>query len=302
MILTAGSANLDFVVRVPHIAAPGETVLGSDTVLMPGGKGANQAVAAARAGGKVAFLGALGNDAFADMLLGSLSDSAVDTRHVRRVAAPTGAAYISVAENGENAITVAPGANNYLRPGDLPELHEATHLLLQLEIPLETVSAYASAARAAGVQVVLNAAPACALDTALLACVDILIVNEGELRALQGAVCTDGDLEELTAAVLARGPGTVVVTLGARGCFARSGQKTHRIPAYPVKVIDTTGAGDTFVGVMSTWLAQGAALPEALQAASAGAALTCTRAGAQPSMPGRQEILRLLADHNAGQR
>jgi ribokinase len=287
VILVAGSANLDFVVRVPHIAAPGETVLGGDTTLAPGGKGANQAVAAARAGGQVAFLGALGGDAFAGPLLDSLRDAGVDLQFVRRVDAPTGAAYISVARGGENAITVSPGANAGLRPEHLPDLTPFSHLLLQLETPPETVAAFARAGRAAGLSVVLNAAPARPLDPGLLADVDLLVVNEGELRVVAGG---EGDSETLADRVRARGPGTVVVTLGARGCLARSAGGTLQLPAFPVEVVDTTGAGDTFVGVLAAWLARGVSLPGALRAATVGAALACTQPGAQPGMPTRAAI------------
>lgn len=287
MILVAGSANLDFVVRVGHIAAPGETVLGGDTTLSPGGKGANQAVAAARAGGRVAFLGALGGDAFADPLLVSLRDAGVDLQFVRRVDAPTGAAYISVSRDGENAITVSPGANAGLRPGHLPDLAPYSHLLLQLETPPETVAAFARAGRAAGLTVVLNAAPARPLDPALLADVDLLVVNEGELRVVAGG---EGDPVALANAVRGRGPGTVVVTLGARGCLARFAGGTLRLPAFPVDVVDTTGAGDTFVGVLAAWLARGASLHGALRAATVGAALACTQPGAQPGMPTQAAI------------
>ena len=178
MILVAGSANIDFVVRAAHIPAPGETVLGREFKTFPGGKGANQAVACARAGGApTQMLLALGSDAFAAPIEASLRDAGVALHVVRCIEEPTGTAFICLSDDAENAITVAPGANARLQPRDLPELAGVTHLLLQLETPLDSVTAFACCARAAGVTVVLNAAPAQALPAALLAAVDVLIVN-----------------------------------------------------------------------------------------------------------------------------
>lgn len=288
MILVAGSANLDLTVAVPHIAAPGETVLGGDTVTAPGGKGANQAVAAGRAGGRVTFLGSLGRDAAGQLLLASLREAGVETAPVRVVDAPTGAAYISVTPEGENAITVSPGANAHLRPEHLPDLTPFTHLLLQLETPPETVQAFAQAGHVAGLSVILNAAPARSLNERVLRHVTVLIVNEGELQALAGQ---EGDAEAQAERLRARGPETVVVTLGAQGCLARTAGGTVRLPAFPVAVVETTGAGDTFVGVLAVWLSGGAPLVQALQAATVGAALACTQSGAQPGMPTRTAIL-----------
>jgi len=187
MILVAGSANLDFVIRAPRIPAPGETVLGHAFNTYPGGKGANQAVACARAGGAATrMLLALGADSFAAPIEQSLRGAGVDLHVVRVAGQPTGAAFICVSDRAENAITVAAGANRELGPAHLPALGGCTHLLLQLEIPLDTVAAYAAAARAAGVKVVLNAAPAQVLPRELLSLLDILIVNEGELAAVSG--------------------------------------------------------------------------------------------------------------------
>ncbi|SMB79063.1 ribokinase [Deinococcus hopiensis] len=288
VILVAGSANLDLTVAVPHIVRPGETVIGGDTVTAPGGKGANQAVAAGRAGGRVTFLGALGRDAAGQTLLSSLQEVGVDTACVQLVDAPTGAAYISVTPEGENAITVSSGANAHLLPEHLPDLTPFTHLLLQLETPPETVSAFAQAGHAAGLSVVLNAAPARPLDEQLLRHVSVLVVNEGELQTLAGE---EGGTEAQAARLRARGPQTVVVTLGAQGCLAQTAGSTIRLPAFRVEVTDTTGAGDTFVGVLAAWLSQGAPLEGALQAATVGAALACTQPGAQPGMPTRAAIL-----------
>jgi ribokinase len=300
MILVAGSANVDFVVRAGHIPAPGETVLGRDFQTFPGGKGANQAVACARAGGvPTAMLLALGNDAFAQSLVDSLMQAGVQL-HTVRAAQPTGVAFICVSGQGENAITVAPGANNALQAAHLPSLQGISHLLMQLETPIDTVQAYAQAAKAQGVQVVLNAAPAQALPAALLALVDILIVNEGELAALTSL---QAKLEDQLAQLPVP---CVVVTLGAQGCLAKvqgkvqdkvqdkTGGQLIRQGAFKVDVVDTTAAGDTFCGALVAALSQGAAMPQALQRASAAAALACTQLGAQSSIPSQTAVAQLV--------
>lgn len=290
VILVAGSLNVDFIVRVPHLAAPGETVIGADYTVSPGGKGANQAVACARAGGPVAMLGALGRDPYTELLRDSLRASGADLTHLLTLDGPTGAAFIGVSEGGENSILVASGANARLRSEHLPDLAGISHLVMPLETPLDTVRAYAQAARKAGVQVVLNAAPAQPLDRDLLGNVTLLIVNEGELRAVSDAAGLGGGVAERAAGLRRLGPEVVVVTLGAQGCLAIGPDEEQRLPAHPVTVVDTTGAGDTFCGVLVAYLERGAGLRAALQAATVGAALACTRAGAQPSMPSRAEI------------
>ncbi len=294
MILVAGSANLDFVVRADHIPAPGETVLGRDFKTYPGGKGANQAAACARAGGvDTAMLLALGNDAFAVPLETSLKDAGVHLHIKRSAVQPTGTAFICVSDDAENAITVAPGANNTLRPSDLVDLNGVSHLVMQLETPVDTVRAYAKAARAAGVKVVLNAAPAQHLGPEFLAAIDILIVNEGELAVVAGH---KGTIEEALARIQVA---CVVVTLGSHGSLARvhapSGAQIIRQPAFPITPIDTTGAGDTFVGSFVAALSQGAPLQEALETASAASALACLTPGAQSSIPTRAQVQEFLA-------
>ena len=284
-LLVAGSANLDFVVRVPHIPAPGETVMGHSLQTFPGGKGANQAVACARAGGVATqMLLALGNDAQAAPIEASLRDAGVALHIVRSASEPTGTAFIGLSDSAENAITVAPGANQALGPQHLPPLAGVSHLLLQLETPLASVAAYARQARAAGVVVVLNAAPARALPAELLADVDWLIVNEGELAMIAGPHAT---LDDALAAVPVPG---VVVTLGAQGCLARRDGQRFTQAAMPVDAVDTTAAGDTFCGALVAALSQGEGLPAALRRASAAAALACTRLGAQTSIPSRAEV------------
>lgn len=294
MILVAGSANLDFVVRASHIPGPGETVLGQAFRTFPGGKGANQAVAAARAGGaRTRMLLALGDDAYARPLEDSLTGAGVQLHIVRSPDQATGTAFICVSDDAENAITVAPGANNRLAPEHLPTLDGISHLLMQLETPLPTVTAYASAARAAGVKVVLNAAPAHSLDAQLLGLIDILVVNEGELASITGRHAGIAEnLQQLPVPV-------VVVTLGARGCCARVGDRYLMQPAFAVAPVDTTGAGDTFCGVLVAALDQGATLQDAMRQACAASALACTVAGAQSSIPAPDAVATLLQQQQA---
>jgi ribokinase len=294
MILVAGSANLDFVVRASHIPGPGETVLGKSFRTFPGGKGANQAVAAARAGGaNTRMLLALGDDAHARPLEDSLAEAGVQLHVVRSPDQATGTAFICVSDDAENAITVAPGANNTLAPQHLPALDGISHLLMQLETPLATVAAYARAARAAGVKVVLNAAPAQNLDEELLALIDILVVNEGELARITGRQASVAEnLQQITVPV-------VVVTLGAHGCCARIGEQYLVQPAFAVAPVDTTGAGDTFCGVLVAALDQGATLQDAMRRACAASALACTVAGAQSSVPTADAVATLLRQQPA---
>ncbi len=299
-ILVAGSANLDFVVRAAHVPAPGETVLGREFATFPGGKGANQAVASARAGGvRTRMLLALGQDDFARPIEASLREAGVDPVIVRERSLPTGTAFICLSDDAENAITVAPGANMALRATDLPPLAGATHLLLQLETPIEVVTAYAQTARHVGVKVVLNAAPARALPAALLDAVDVLVVNEGELATLAGHA---GSLIERIARL--RVP-CVVVTLGARGCLAWTRTNVHVQPAFRIDAVDTTAAGDTFCGSLAAALARDCAMGDALRYASAASAIACTRLGAQSSIPSRAEVeafLHARADTDADAR
>lgn len=293
-VLVAGSANLDFVVRAAHIPAPGETVLGREFRTYPGGKGANQAIACARSGGVATqMLLALGDDPHAVPLEASLREAGVGL-HVRRTAGtPTGTAFICVSDDAENAITVAPGANACLAPAHLPSLAGVSHLLMQLETPLASVTAYAQAARAAGVTVVLNGAPAAVLPSELLAAVDVLVVNEGELATVSGIA---GDLD---AAMAALPVPCIAVTLGARGARLRHGPAQVLQAGFAVQAVDTTAAGDTFCGALVAERARGSGWPQALRFACAAAALACTQAGAQSSIPTREAVLAFL-DAQAG--
>jgi ribokinase len=302
-VLVAGSANLDFVVRADTIPAPGQTVLGGGFQAFPGGKGANQAVACARAGGAAThMLLSLGDDAFAAPLQASLVAAGVELHRVPASSQPTGVAFICVDSKGENAITVAPGANTGLLPQHLPPLQPFSHLLLQLETPLATVAAYAKAAHGAGLCVVLNAAPAQALPASLLACVDVLVVNVGELFALAPhglagslASADNASADAIEAAMRSLGLPSVVVTRGAQGSLLLHQGQVTAVPAFAVTVVDTTGAGDTFCGTLVAALSQGNALPVAARRASAAAALACTALGAQAGVPTRAALDALLA-------
>ena len=297
MILVAGSANLDFVVRASHIPAPGETVLGREFRTFPGGKGANQAIACARAGGcATEMLLAVGNDSFAVPIEESLNAAGVRMHVVRVKNESTGTAFICVSDNAENAITVAPGANSHLRASHLPSLDGVTHLLLQLEIPIEAVTAYAQAAHSRGVKVVLNAAPARALSHDLLSVLDVLVVNKGELGVVAGH---GGSIEQCLERIDVP---CVVVTLGARGCCARIAGDLIMQGAFAVIPVDTTAAGDAFCDVLVAGLSRDMGLPDALRQANAAGALACTRPGAQSSIPTHAELQSFLRNHGGSAR
>ena len=276
---------------MPHIPARGETVLGTGFKTFAGGKGANQAIACARAGGvATSLLLGLGRDTFAEPIEASLHAAGV-VLHVHRCEnLPTGTAFICVADDAENAITVAPGANSALRAEHLPDLQGVEYLLVQLETPLETVAAYAEAAHAAGVKVVLNAAPAQTLPTGLLAHVDVLLVNKGELATV--SQCSGSVMS-----CLAKLPDVpcIVVTLGGQGCCARIAGEIILQRAFAITPVDTTAAGDTFCGVLVASLARHHSLAEALERASAAAALACLQPGAQDSIPTFTEVEQFLS-------
>ncbi|MDR7384704.1 ribokinase [Promicromonospora iranensis] len=291
-VVVVGSANVDLVVDVPRHPAGGETILGGELRRTPGGKGANQAVAAARAGGAdTTFVGALGRDDSAELLLGSLVGADVRTDAVERVDSPTGTALITVSPDGENAIVVAPGANAHVRIGaaQTERIAAADVVLAQLEIPLDTVVA-AAGARRDGALFVLNAAPSRELPDEVWDQLDVLVVNEHEAADLAGA---SAEPESLAAALLARVP-AVVITLGARGSLvAERDVLAVRVPAAPVEAVDTTGAGDTYCGVLAAALARGAGLAEAARLAGAAGALAVTRPGAQDAVPRAADVAAL---------
>jgi len=290
-VAVVGSLNLDLVVRVPKLPGPGETVSGEDVFANPGGKGANQAVAAARLGRRVAMVGCVGDDQAGRDLLGSLAADRVDTAGVRVAAGvPSGTAFITVDGAGENQIVVSPGANARLTPDDVaaagPALAAAAVTLVQLEVPLETVAA---AARAAGGLVVLNPAPVQGLPEGLVGEVDVLVPNRVELAQLAGAPVPAG-VEEAAALAGRLAARAVVVTLGADGALVVEDGRTGRVPAVPVRPVDTTAAGDAFCGGLADALAGGAALLDAARWAVRVAAAACTRQGAQASLPTPDEV------------
>ncbi|MDQ1204974.1 ribokinase [Microbacterium sp. SORGH_AS_0862] len=292
-IAVLGSANMDLVVRVAAAVRPGETVSGSSFATGPGGKGLNQAVAAARAGASVRFLGAVGADEFGGRLRGFLLAQGIDASGLVPSAEPTGIAAITVTDDGENAIVVVAGANadDRLSDSDRAAIAGAGYLVVQLERPVALVLEAMRWARGHGVTTVLTPAPVpdSRIDE-LVSLSDVLLVNEHEAAALSGDPDAAG-----AARVLSRAAGTVVVTLGAAGALvAQGGEVTATVAARPVSAVDTTGAGDTFAGVLIAWLAAGATLHSSLEAASAAAALTVTRPGAAASMPQRADILTAL--------
>jgi ribokinase len=302
-VVVVGSTNTDMTVRVPTIPAPGETLLGRDFRITAGGKGANQAVAAARAGAAVVFVTAVGTDNFGNRALENFTREGIDVSLVRQVAsAPSGVALIFVDDAGENSIAVAPGANSELRPqdvGPLARLLEAGDvLLLQLEIPLETVAAAVRVAAARQARVMLNPAPAQALPDALLHGVSLITPNEHEAERLTGVALDDDERALARAAGILheRGVSGAIITLGPRGAFISDGAGEH-VRAFAVDAVDTTAAGDVFNGAMAAALVEGRSIREAVQFASAAAAISVTRHGAQDSAPARREIDDLLCRH-----
>ncbi|MFD9790587.1 ribokinase [Streptomyces sp. NPDC059070] len=288
-IAVLGSTNMDLVAYVTAAPRRGETVTGLAFRTVPGGKGANQAVAAARAGGDVAMIGAVGTDEFGPRLRTSLDSSGVDTDLLRTTEGPSGTAHIVVDAQGGNAIVVIPGANasvTHLGPGDEAAIAAAEALLLQLELPMATVVEGASAARRHGVRTVLTPSPVQPLPPELLAATDLLVANEYEATTLTGAA----DAKAAVRALLDLVP-AAVVTLGARGSlYAARGGEPLAVAAPEVTAVDTTGAGDTFVGALAVALGEGRTTPDALAWASAAAALSVQRPGAATSMPYRAEI------------
>ncbi|HET9045972.1 MAG TPA: ribokinase [Casimicrobiaceae bacterium] len=297
MIVVVGSINLDLVARVPRLPLGGETLSGSSFVSSPGGKGANQALAARRAGADVALFGAVGNDNFAAPALALLRAEGVDLTGVRAVAAPTGVAIIHVDATGENTIVVVAGANGTVDASIVPAaaLGPGTIVAMPLEIPHEAVAAVAHEARTRGARVIVNAAPAAALPAATLAAIDSLVVNEHEAASVAAPFGLPLAPDAFCAAVHARFGTATIVTLGARGAVAFDGHGAIVQPSPAVNVVDTVGAGDALIGALAAALDRGATLQNALREGVAAGSLACTRAGAQTSLPSRADIARLAA-------
>lgn len=308
-ILVVGSLNTDLVVRAPRFPRPGETISGEDLQIIPGGKGANQSVAAARQGASVAMVGRVGKDSFGPELIGNLERNQVDAAHVQiDSGSATGTATIIVDANGQNSIVLSPGGNGRVTPADVMDISFSAYklLLLQLEIPMQAVLAAAQRARENGVRVLLNPAPARDLPEELISLPDFIVPNEGELSLLTNQPVDDiVSAERAAKALLARGAQNVIVTLGANGALIVNNQITKHIPSFPVDVVDTTAAGDAFIGGFAAKLLESGsllsnsqehvlsgslALQEAVRYGCACGALAATRFGAQPSLPTREEV------------
>ncbi len=299
-IVVIGSSNTDMILRLERLPRPGETLLGGAFHLAAGGKGANQAVAAARAGGRVTLVARIGCDPFGDHALADWARDGIHTGFVARDrSVPSGVAFIFVARDGENCIGVAAGANARLSPADIrkagPAIRQAAVVILQLETPLETVQAAAELAARAGVPIILNPAPARPLPDSLLRRVTILTPNETEAECLTGVrVREDASAARAARRLLERGMQTVILTLGARGAWVAGDGIGQRVPGFRVTAVDTTAAGDVFNGALAVAMGEGRPLLDAVRFAHAAAALSVTRLGAQPSAPGRREIEALL--------
>jgi ribokinase len=305
-VVVIGSLNIDLVVQVPHMPAAGETLTGSGFATVAGGKGANQAVASARMGAPVAMVGRVGVDAYAATLLDGLRADAIGASEVRSVpGVHSGVAVIVVEADGQNRIVLAPGANAALDPAAIDAagalIDGAAMVVLQLEVPMASVVHAAARARAAGVPVLLNAAPAQALPEALWAAIDLLVVNEGEAALLAGLPGVDAaSAAHAALALQRRGPRCVIVTLGAGGVVWAETQGTRAQPARVVQAVDTTAAGDTFIGAIAAALREGMPLDAAIALGQAASALCVTRRGAQPSIPYRRELVGAFAPGAVG--
>ena len=297
-ILVVGSLNADLVVRTPRFPQPGETISGDDLQVIPGGKGANQAVAASRLGANVSMLGRVGKDNFGDFLLDNLKSNNVDTQLVQRDDSSTGTAIIVVDANGQNSIVLSPGANGKVSSLDVEHasFSDFDLLLLQLEIPIPTVLSAAKLAKQNSVHILLNPAPAKELSEELISLADFLIPNETELSLLTGMEVKDiPSAEKAAHALLQRGVQNVIVTLGSKGALIVTNKSTSHISPFKVDVVDTTAAGDAFIGGFASAFDTANSLDEAVRYGCACGALATTKFGAQPSLPTKKEIERFIA-------
>jgi ribokinase len=300
-IIVVGSSNTDMIIKVDRLPQAGETILGGEFTSASGGKGANQSVSAARAGGAVTFIARVGHDTFGQVALDAFQTNGINTDYITRDrSSPSGVALIFVAKTGQNSIAVAPGANGKLSPADVRKAKSAFRdtsvLLLQLETPLRTAEAAAELAGAAGVRVILNPAPAQPLPPRLLEGLYLLTPNEIEAHSLTGVTVDSQETAAQAAAkLLARGVQNVIITMGAGGAFVAGEGMRRFIPGYKVSAVDATGAGDVFNGSLAVAIGEGKSLLEAAAFANAAAALSVMRLGAQASAPTRKEIEHFLA-------
>jgi ribokinase len=305
-VCIVGSANVDLTFRASSLPRPGETLAGKDFQVAFGGKGANQAVTAARLGAQVSLVGRVGNDLFGQQMRRHFEAEGLDITHLGTdTTRPSGAASITVDDAGRNCILVVAGANGSLTPDHVhaaaASIGAAQVLLCQLEVPLETTRAALEVARAAGVKSVLNPAPAGPLPDGVLQLADVCVPNETEAERLTSVhVTTLKDAETAGRALQARGANTVVLTLGEQGVLLIEKEQVHHIAALPVQVVDTTGAGDAFIGGLGVFLAEGLSLRQAAVRASAVAALSVTRLGAQAALPLRAELDAFFAERGQG--
>jgi len=295
-IVVVGSLNMDLVMRMARAPVAGETLPGQEFAMLPGGKGANQAVACARMGASVAMVGRVGIDANGDELKAGLAADSVDAREVKGLASThTGVASIWVEDDGQNRIVIAPGANGLLDPASVarayPMIDQARMLIVQLEVPLPAVQAAIARARAAGVTVLMNPAPAAPLPDDIWPQIDILVLNESEASTYAGIPVADpASAVNAGQALRARGPARVLVTLGAQGVVIIDATGPRHKPARKVKAVDTTAAGDTFIGALAAALCEGQSLDDAAELGQAASALCVTRRGAQTSIPYRRQL------------
>lgn len=295
-IIVIGSSNTDMVIKTQKLPAPGETILGGTFLMNPGGKGANQAVAAARLGGKVTFITKRGNDLFGNQAVGLLMREGIDTQYIiKDPDLPSGVALITVDSAGENIIVVAPGSNGNLLQEDIPESVFGSGnfdiLLLQLEIPISTVEYSAVSAMKNNTRVILNPAPACQLPDNLLKHTWLMTPNETEAEIISGVKITDISSAERAAVIIReRGVKNVIITLGETGSYVNSDEYTGLIPGIKVTPVDTTAAGDVFNGAVAVGISEGMGLKEAVIFANKAASISVTRMGAQASVPYRNEI------------